>query len=93
MIKDGAVRLSTAKRQLPIPAQLAGMRVTMLGHKLSISLESVGILIYWDLHHMITIEATSGLWNRTAGLCGTMDQNTANEFISKDRTKHRVHIN
>lgn len=39
---------------------------------------------------MVTIEATAGLFNRTAGLCGTMDQNAQNDFMSKDGTVHTV---
>lgn len=87
---DGAFRLSTIKRQLPIPAQLAGMRVTMVGHKLKIALEAVGISVLWDAQRMVSIEATAGLWNRTAGLCGTLDQDIENEFKSKDGTKLKV---
>lgn len=88
--EDGVIRLSTIKRQLPIPAQLAGMRVTMIGHNLKISMDAIGISVLWDAHRMISIEATAGLWNRTAGLCGTLDQDINNEFISKDGTHLKV---
>lgn len=39
---------------------------------------------------MVSIEATAGIFNRTAGLCGTMDQNGQNDFMSKDGTLHEV---
>lgn len=39
---------------------------------------------------MVSIEATAGIFNRTAGLCGTMDQNGENDFMSKDGTLHTV---
>lgn len=39
---------------------------------------------------MVSIEATAGIFNRTAGLCGTMDQNGENDFMSKDGTIHKV---
>lgn len=60
--------------------------MTMVGHKLRISLEAVGVAVLWDAQRMISIEATAGLWNRTAGLCGTLDQDISNEFKSKDGT-------
>lgn len=66
------------------------MRVTMVGHKLKITLEAVGISVLWDAQRMVSIEATAGLWNRTAGLCGTLDQDMANEFKSKDGTNLKV---
>lgn len=62
----------------------------MVGHKLRISLDAVGVAVIWDAQRMITIEATAGLWNRTAGLCGTLDQDITNEFKSKDGTVLRM---
>ncbi|KAG4071830.1 hypothetical protein HA402_005991 [Bradysia odoriphaga] len=88
--EDGDIRLFTTKKQLPIPSQLSGMRVTLIGHKLNIILETVGITIHWDGHKMVSIEATAGSFNRTAGLCGTMDQSGENDFMSKDGTVHKT---
>lgn len=68
------------------------MRVTLIGHKLNIILESIGVTIHWDGQKMVSIEATAGLFNRTAGLCGTMDQNGENDFMSKDGTLHSVSL-
>lgn len=90
MISDGNIRLFTTKKQLPIPSQFPGMRVTLNGHKLNIILEAIGLTIHWDGQKMVSIEATAGLFNRTAGLCGTMDQNGGNDFMSKDGTLHTV---
>lgn len=87
---DGMVRLFTTKKQLPIPAQLPGMRVTLVGHRLNIGLDAIGLTIGWDGYKLVTIEATAGLWNRTAGLCGTLDQNINNDFMSKDGTLHKM---
>lgn len=68
------------------------MRVTLIGHKLNIILETVGVTVHWDGRKMVSIEATAGVFNRTAGLCGTMDQNGANDFMSKDGTVHKVSV-
>lgn len=46
--KGGTIKLFTPKKELPIPAQLSGLRVTMVGHKIKIILEAVGATIYWD---------------------------------------------
>lgn len=64
--------------------------MTLTGHKLNIILEAVGVTIHWDGQKMVSIEATAGIFNRTAGLCGTMDQNGENDFMSKDGTVHTV---
>ena len=82
--------LWSAKHKLPIPSQLAGMRVKIIGHQLHVTLEGVGVSVLWDLNKMVTVEATASLWNRTAGLCGTMDEDVQNEFLSKDGSKHKV---
>lgn len=49
ILDNGNIRLFTPKKQLPIPSQLSGMRVTLIGHKLNIILETVGIVIHWDV--------------------------------------------
>lgn len=67
-----------------------GIRVKMVGHNLKINLELIGVTMTWNLGQMLSIEATAGLWNRTAGLCGTLDQNPANDFVSKDGSLHKV---
>lgn len=46
--------------------------------------------IYWDTQRLITIEASAALFNRTSGLCGTLDQDPTNDFTSKDGTVHKV---
>ena len=88
--EDGTIKLSTTKKQLPIPVQLLGMRVSMVSQSVKVELETIGLTLLWDTHKLVTLEATAGLWNRTAGLCGTLDQNPQNDFMSKDRTVHKV---
>lgn len=75
---------------MPIPVQIMGLRVTKVGLSYKIGLELLGLTIIWDAQHMVTIEASAALFNRTDGLCGTNDQNTANDFMSKDGTVHKV---
>lgn len=54
------MRLFTPKKQLPIPSQLSGMRVTLTGHKLNIILEAVGVTIHWDVSFYFHIPLTDG---------------------------------
>lgn len=76
---------------LSIPTvAVMGMRVTKTGLHYKINMELVGLTMYWDGDRMLSIEATAGLFNRTAGLCGTLDQSIGNDFMSKDRTLHKV---
>lgn len=62
-----------------------------VGLNYKIVLGLIGINIYWDTQKLITIETTAALFNRTAGLCGTLDQDPTNDFTSKDGTVHKVH--
>lgn len=77
-------------RPLPIPVQRPGIRISMLGHKLKVAMDTVGLVVVWDTDRMVTVEATAQLWNRTSGLCGTLDQDVTNEFRSKDGTPLKV---
>lgn len=67
-----------------------GMRVTKSGLNYKVNMELVGLTIQWDGDRIVTVEATAGLFNRTAGLCGTLDQTIGNDFMSKDGTLHKV---
>lgn len=69
-----------------------GMRVTKTGFNYKIHMELVGITMIWDTERMLSVEATAGLFNRTAGLCGTLDQHIRNDFMSKDGTIHKVYF-
>ncbi|CAD7081728.1 unnamed protein product [Hermetia illucens] len=82
--KNDVIVLSTPKKRLPIPVQLIGIKVIHVGQQLKIDLEAVGLVILWDGKHYISIEANAGLWNRTSGLCGTLDMSSHNDFMSRD---------
>lgn len=81
---DGQVKLTTTKKQIPIPVQMAGLKVTRSGLDIRIHLESVPLTIIWDAQKFVQVEITPSVWNRTGGLCGTFDGNPRNEFMSKD---------
>lgn len=88
---DGNVILTKDKVPLSIPTvAIMGMRVTKSGLNYKISMDLVGLTMYWDGDRVLTIEATAGLFNRTAGLCGTLDQSIGNDFMSRDGTFHKV---
>lgn len=75
---------------MAIPTQIMGLRVAKVGLNYKVSLELIGLTINWDAQRTINIEATAALFNRTAGLCGTIDQDPTNDFTSKDGTVHKV---
>lgn len=87
---DGSVVVFKEDRQMSIPIQIMGLHITKLGLSYKISLELIGLTIIWDAERMINIEASAALFNRTDGLCGTNDENIANDFMSKDGTVHKV---
>lgn len=77
---------------MAIPLQIMGLRITKVGLSFKIGLELIGLNMVWDAQRTLTIEASAALFNRTDGLCGTNDQNTANDFMSKDGTVHKVRL-
>uniref|UniRef100_A0A7G3AKI1 Putative hemolectin isoform b n=1 Tax=Lutzomyia longipalpis TaxID=7200 RepID=A0A7G3AKI1_LUTLO len=87
---NGTVKFSSPKSEIPIPSQLTGMKVTMIGHKVKIVLESIQTSILWDTEKLVVVEASASLWNRTGGLCGTMDMDVRNDFISKTGAKQKL---
>lgn len=74
--------LFNRKRLLPIPVYLPGMRVDKSAHFILISLDSLGAKLKWD-GQMLQIEASESMWNKTAGLCGTMNDDPNDEFLMK----------
>lgn len=84
----GTIKFYTIKAQLPIPSQLPGIKVQLIGSALKINMEQVQSTITWDSDKFITIEAAPSVWNRTAGLCGTFDSDLSNDFASQDGSVH-----
>lgn len=80
---DGTMCLFTTKKELPLPMQMLGIRANIVGNHVKVHLEVIGLTIIWDMEQMVTIEASVALFNRTAGLCGTLDQNPNNDFRLK----------
>lgn len=138
----GRVTMFTTKKEIPIPVQMTGLKVTRSGMDVRIVLEQIPITITWDskvmyfLFHSIyqssasvlpfsppsflrfsvfheendsveiefpslklfsaqkfvQIDTSESIWNRTAGLCGTMDGVMSNDFMSKDGGYHKVSL-
>ncbi|KAL0131073.1 hypothetical protein PUN28_002574 [Cardiocondyla obscurior] len=74
---------SNDKRSLPIPVYLPGIRVDKSAHFILVSLDSLGVKLKWDGALLLQIEASESLWNKTAGLCGTMNDDSNDEFLMK----------
>lgn len=87
---DGIVKMFTTKKEIPIPVQMTGLKVTRSGTDLRIVLEQIPLVIVWDSNKFVQIDATESLWNRTAGLCGTLDGIMSNDFASKDGSSYKV---
>lgn len=87
---DGIIKMFTTKREIPIPVQMSGVKVTRSGTDVRIVLEQIPVVITWDSKKFVQVDVTETLWNRTAGLCGTMDGIMSNDFTSKDGSTHKV---
>lgn len=89
---NNSVVLFKENKEMPIPTQIMGLRITKVGLNYKINLELIGLTIIWDARRMVNIEASAALFNRTAGLCGTLDQDIGNDFSSKDGSVHKVRL-
>jgi len=74
---------SNDKRSLPIPIYLPGLRVDKSAHFILVSLDSLGVKLKWDGALLLQIEASESMWNKTTGLCGTMNDDPNDEFLMK----------
>ncbi|XP_072943853.1 hemocytin-like [Epargyreus clarus] len=82
--EDGAVVFRSTKRMIPIPATLPGLRVAMPSDHVLVTLDALGVTLKWDTNNVVVIEGSVLLWNKTEGLCGTLDGNPENDMKIKD---------
>ncbi|XP_066254573.1 hemocytin [Euwallacea similis] len=82
--EDGSPVFATSKKILPIPGQLPGLRVTVIGSYIVLSLDALGLVLKWDGKLLLHVEAQASMWNRTEGLCGRMDGDKLDDFITKE---------
>ncbi|XP_022121224.2 hemocytin [Pieris rapae] len=82
--EDNAVIFRNTKRLIPIPASLPGIRVDMPTDLIIVNLDLLGVTVKWDLNNLIIVEGTVSLWNKTEGLCGTLDSNPENDMTTKE---------
>lgn len=81
--ETGMPAFLNGKRSLPIPVYLPGLRVDKSAHFTLVSLDSLGVKLKWDGALLLQIEASESMWNKTTGLCGTMNDDRNDEFITK----------
>jgi von Willebrand factor len=62
-------------KKVQVPTQQAHVRVEPAagGQALVAYLDAVGLTIRWDGATLLQLEAAESIWNRTAGLCGTLN--------------------
>lgn len=78
---SGYPELRSAKKILAVPSQLAHLRVEAeSGQFLAVSLDALGLKIKWDGEKLVQIEASESLWNRTGGLCGSLNGERMDDY-------------
>lgn len=75
--------------QHPIPFSATGINVKLQSGVLKIDLDQAQTTVSWHSKSSITVEVSPLLRNRTAGLCGTFDDDHTNDFESRDGTIHQ----
>ncbi|XP_050345304.1 hemocytin [Nymphalis io] len=81
--EDGSVIFRNSKRMIPMPAFLPGIRVSMPSDQVLVNLD-VGVTLKWDTNDLVIVEGSVLLWNKTEGLCGTLDGNPENDMTTKE---------
>nr|XP_026489918.1 hemocytin-like [Vanessa tameamea] len=81
--EDGSVVFRNSKRMIPMPAFLPGIRVSMPSDQVFVNLD-IGVTLKWDTNDLVIIEGSVLLWNKTEGLCGTLDGNPENDMTTKE---------
>ncbi|XP_039747124.1 hemocytin isoform X2 [Pararge aegeria] len=80
---DGSLVFRNSKRRIPIPATLPGIRVSMPSDHVLVDLDA-GITLKWDTNDVLLVEGSVLVWNKTEGLCGTLDGNPEDDMITKE---------
>lgn len=56
LAEDGQIVFASIKKVIPIPGQLPGLRVTILGNYVVLYLDTLNVLIKWDGKQLIHVE-------------------------------------
>lgn len=84
---ENGVQARMGDRELRFPIQRTELRARLIGRRrLLVQLDSSGLKLEWDMKQTITVETTAAMWNRTGGLCGTLDQDVSTDLRAKDGT-------
>lgn len=84
--ETGVPTFFNGKRLLPIPVYLPGLRVDKSAHFILVFLDSLGVKLKWDGSLLLQVEVSESMWNKTAGLCGTMNDDPNDDFLTKSGT-------
>lgn len=60
------------------------MKVVPVAQHLLIELDGVGLKVEWDRHQYVGVHAGAALWNRAAGLCGSLDGDYQNDLMTRN---------
>ncbi|ERL85336.1 hypothetical protein D910_02756 [Dendroctonus ponderosae] len=82
--EQGLPIFASAKKILPIPGHLPGLRVNIAGNFVVLSMDSMGLVLKWDGKQLLHVEVQESLWNRTEGLCGKIDGDKRNDLLTKE---------
>ncbi|CAH1404838.1 unnamed protein product [Nezara viridula] len=67
---------------MAVPAQLAGMKVELGAGMVKATLQAVGVTVLWNFKDVVEIKVAESNWNKTKGLCGTLDGYTNNDVTT-----------
>lgn len=79
----GTLKALSGRMELPIPTNINGVDIKLLGVNVQIFLEIIDLEILWDGNQLVALKASPSLYKRTQGLCGPFDGNMRNDIKSK----------
>ena len=85
----GFPEFRSVKKILPIPIQLPNIRVDWSAHFVVVNLDTMGLSMKWDGALLVQLEASESLWNKTVGLCGTMNGDVNDDLMTKEGTRSK----
>lgn len=80
----GKPTIFSKRQSLPIPIYLPELRVDKFAHFILVTFDSLGVKLKWDGSLLLQIEVSESMWNKTAGLCGTMNDDPYDEFLMQN---------
>ena len=81
---NGSARVTSLGESLEVPGVKRGIIFELVGDWLIVEVPGLGFSLHWNNKEFLEIKLSQLLWNRTAGLCGTLTDNPFDDQVNID---------